>query len=205
MLKIKEYYDKKIKEFGATPLGVDWNSIDSQQLRFEQLSKIFFKNNNFSVNDLGCGYGAYLKYLESEYYVNFAYNGYDLSAEMIHEAKRANPLKETSEFVQISSASEISVSDYTVASGIFNVRVDLSEERWEEYIIETLLNLDKKSTRGFSFNILTSYSDKEYMKDNLYYADPFFYFDFCKRNFSRNVALLHDYDLYEFTILVRKI
>jgi hypothetical protein len=26
----------------------------------------------------------------------------------------------------------------------------------------------------------------------------------CKRRFSRNVALLHDYDLYEFTVLVRK-
>jgi hypothetical protein len=29
-------------------------------------------------------------------------------------------------------------------------------------------------------------------------------FDICKRKFSRNVALLHDYGLYEFTILVRK-
>ena len=31
-----------------------------------------------------------------------------------------------------------------------------------------------------------------------------FFFDFCKRNFSRNVALLHDYGLYDFTIIVRK-
>jgi hypothetical protein len=30
------------------------------------------------------------------------------------------------------------------------------------------------------------------------------FFDHCKRNFSRQVALLHDYGLWEFTILVRK-
>jgi len=29
-------------------------------------------------------------------------------------------------------------------------------------------------------------------------------FDYCKRTYSRDVALLHDYGLYEFTILVRK-
>jgi len=52
--------------------------------------------------------------------------------------------------------------------------------------------------------MLTKYSDREYMKEYLYYADPLFIFDYCKRNFSKKVALIHDYELYEFTILVRK-
>ncbi|MNE88029.1 hypothetical protein D3C80_1852890 [compost metagenome] len=60
------------------------------------------------------------------------------------------------------------------------------------------------SRKGFSFNCLTSYSDLEYMRDYLYYGDPCFYFDYCKRAFSGQVALLHDYGLYEFTLLVRK-
>jgi hypothetical protein len=42
------------------------------------------------------------------------------------------------------------------------------------------------------------------MRDDLYYADPCELFDHCKRQHSRNVALLHDYTLYEFTILVRR-
>jgi hypothetical protein len=41
------------------------------------------------------------------------------------------------------------------------------------------------------------------MRDHLYYADPGEFFEICKRVYSRNVALLHDYGLYEFTILVR--
>ena len=56
----------------------------------------------------------------------------------------------------------------------------------------------------FSFNILTKYSEKNYMQDHLYYADPLFFFDYCKQNFSKNVSLIHDYNLYEFTILVKK-
>ena len=53
---------------------------------------------------------------------------------------------------------------------------------------------------------LTKYSDADRMTEcpDLFYGDPLLFFDFCKRNFSRNVALLHDYGLYDFTILVRK-
>jgi hypothetical protein len=43
------------------------------------------------------------------------------------------------------------------------------------------------------------------MRDDLYYADPLFFFDYCKTRFSRFVTLIHDYPLYEFTILVRKV
>jgi hypothetical protein len=52
--------------------------------------------------------------------------------------------------------------------------------------------------------MLTSYSDPERMRPELYYGDPRFFFDRCKRDYTRNVALLHDYDLYEFTIIARK-
>ena len=60
------------------------------------------------------------------------------------------------------------------------------------------------ANEGFAFNCLTMYSDEDRMKDYLYYADPLFLFDFCKKHFSKNVSLLHDYDIYDFTILVRR-
>jgi hypothetical protein len=58
------------------------------------------------------------------------------------------------------------------------------------------------SRRGFAFNVLTKYSDPERMRPDLYYADPLFLFNYCKKSF-KSVALLHDYPLYEFTILVK--
>lgn len=197
---IDNYYTKKINKFGATPKGVDWNSESGQFIRFEQLSKIICRKTTFSINDIGCGYGKYLEYLEKES-MNFKYKGYDLSFEMIDNAKKLYPKKD---FLKIENINEITESDYSIASGIFSVKMEHDKEEWLSYILETLENMNKNSKKGFSFNLLTIYSDKEYMRDDLYYGDPLFFFDYCKRNFSRNISLNHDYDLYEFTILVRK-
>lgn len=79
-----------------------------------------------------------------------------------------------------------------------------SDQEWWTYLKDILDALDGCSRHGFAFNCLTSYSDIDKMRDYLYYADPCAVFDYCKRHYSRNVALLHDYQLYEFTILVRK-
>jgi putative ABC transport system permease protein len=75
---------------------------------------------------------------------------------------------------------------------------------WRAYVNETIDRLAELSLRGFAFNCLTSYADADRMRPDLFYADPCELFDRCKRRYARNVALMHDYDLYEFTILVRK-
>jgi len=94
MIKILEninhYYTDKIKIYGATPKGVDWNGEESQFVRFEQLSKIINKD-IFSINDIGCGYGKCIEYL-AQNYNNYIYNGYDLSSEMIENAKKCYDL-----------------------------------------------------------------------------------------------------------------
>jgi len=199
---IDSYYTKKIQQHGPTPQGVDWNSIDSQLLRFEQLSKVISTKNNFSISDIGCGYGGYYGFI-LEKYEHFEYTGYDLSAQMINTAKSIHKDK-LATFHHIDNLNNIQTSDYSIASGIFNVKMDFSYDQWLKYILETLDIMNKKSTLGFSFNMLTKYSDTEYMKDNLYYGDPCFFFDYCKVNFSKNISLNHDYELYEFTIIVRK-
>jgi len=84
------------------------------------------------------------------------------------------------------------------------VRLSHNDGKWREHLQTTLDILDCTSTKAFAFNCLTSYSDAEKKRDYLYYADPCMLFDLCKRRYSRHVALLHDYGLYEFTVLVKK-
>ncbi|ALO15609.1 trans-aconitate 2-methyltransferase [Salinivirga cyanobacteriivorans] len=201
---IKNYYAQRIQEFGTTPRGVDWKDYDTQQIRFSQISKIIDNKTNFRINDLGCGYGAYLEFLNRQGYSNFRFNGYDLSKEMIDNALKQFKKKSDVTFRQIKSTDEMEEADFTVASGVFNVKMHYKEHEWLAMVLETIHNMANKSKLGFSFNILTKYSDQEYMDNKLYYADPLFFFDYCKRNYSKNVALLHDYDLFEFTILVKK-
>lgn len=197
--EVKAYYDDKINTFGTTPQGVDWNSIESQELRFEILSRVINENKHFSILDYGCGFGSMFNYFE-EKFEKFDYTGFDLSDKMI-EAANDKISKQNAVFTTQLPSQPF---DFVIASGIFNIKLDNTPENWQNYIEKTLHEIDKLANKGFSFNILTSYSDSEYMKDYLYYANPSYLFDFCKRHFSRNVALLHDYDLYEFTIIVRK-
>ena len=195
------YYSKKLARHGETPRGVDWNGIESQELRFEQISKIINTSNNFSINDLGCGYGAYFDFLYRKYGKMF-YCGIDISLDMIGAAQERYKDQSGARFIVSSEPDQI--ADYGVASGIFNVRLARACDEWQSYVEATLEVLHRSSRIGFAFNCLTSYADTEKMRSDLYYADPCLLFDLCKQRYSRHVALLHDYGLYEFTILVRK-
>ena len=75
---------------------------------------------------------------------------------------------------------------------------------WLEYIHSVLDEMDRFSARGFAFNCLSTYSDADRRRGDLYYADPRDLFDRCMTRYARNVRLLHDYGLYEFTLLIRK-
>jgi SAM-dependent methyltransferase len=199
--EVAVYYSAKLAEHGTTPLGVDWNSEESQILRFEQLTKVIRHTQGFSINDLGCGYGALVDYLETKYR-EFVYTGCDVSRDMIRAAKTRHAARAKIRFVQ--APMPIQIADYGIASGIFNVRLSRRDDEWIHYIGVTLDALDRTSHYGFAFNCLTSYSDSNKMRGYLYYADPCNLFDLCKKRYSKHVALMHDYGLYEFTIIVRK-
>lgn len=199
---IVDYYSKKIETYGATSKGVDWKDDESHRVRFEQLVKLLPQDGqHFSLLDYGCGYGELLNFLIMDKKFDFFYHGYDLSEAMIHEARNNHSYTKCNWYL---SRNDLTSVDYVISSGIFNVKLAANLDDWRDYIISTLHDFDLLSCKGFAFNALTSYSDVEHMRDNLYYTDPLFIFDYCKRNFSRSVSLLHDYGLYEFTIIVRK-
>jgi len=197
----RQYYDKKLGAHGPSPKGVDWNSAVSQELRFEQLLKGCNTNNPFTLNDYGCGYGALAEYMTRQGY-RFEYRGFDLSQKMIESAREKYGALSHCEF--FSDQERLDIADFTITSGIFNVKLQTSDEEWKAYMLHTLGKIAGLSKKGFAFNVLSKYSDPQFMRDDLFYADPLFLFDYCKRNFSRFVAVLHDYPLYEFTVLVKK-
>jgi SAM-dependent methyltransferase len=195
------YRDAAAQDNAAKQVG--WRDATAQERRFAALVQLLPLGEPFSVNDLGCGQGDLLSYLVDRGCKGINYTGYDVIEEMIRLAKEKHG-QAGARFSKVKSASEMRSADFTVASGIFNLRTDLPDEDWLSYILDTLAHMDTKSSRGFAFNCLTTYSDAECMRQELYYADPLFIFDHCKKQFSRNVALLHDYGEFDFTVIVRK-
>lgn len=199
--EVNRYYTERVSRFGPTPLGVDWNGEESQNLRFEQLARIVNFDGHFSITDFGTGYGAFFDFMESRF-KDFSFVGVDISEEMIRHAKDRHPQNKKVCF-QVSDK-PLQATDYCVASGVFNVKQGASDASWKQYLLSGLELLNSCGGRGFAFNCLTQYSDAEKKRGHLFYADPCELFDFCKKHFSKNVALLHDYGLFEFTLLVRK-
>lgn len=199
---LKDYYRNRQNQYGLNAQGIGYKTEETQVNIFRQLTKVLEEKSDFSVNDLGCGFGHLYNFLSHNGFTDFQYTGYDTLGEMIDMARSLHP--GSAQYTTITDANQMMEADYVLAAGIFNLRFTLQEHEWLAYMLKTLQIMYEKSRKGFAFNALTKYSDKEYMREELFYSDPCFLFDYCKRNFSRNVALLHDYTLYEFTIIVRK-
>jgi SAM-dependent methyltransferase len=195
-----DYYSKKLAEHGATPRGADWNTVESQYQRFEQLLRVCRDGEHRAINDYGCGYGALATFLR-ESKEPFDYCGFDASPSMIEAARIHVGNDPRCRFT--SERGEVSPRAFTMVSGIFNVREDTSDADWWAYILRTIDDVAAMSTVGFSCNFLTSYSDADRKRPDLFYADPSEVLRHCLTRFSRHAAILHDYALYEFTLLVR--
>ena len=201
--KLNEYFSEKLTAFGATPKGVDYNGPGAQERRFEQLVKVIDPSQPFRVIDYGSGYGAMFDYLHKQGW-QFEYYGIDLIEQMVIAGRESHKDFPNAHFT--TNESEVPVVDYLLAGAIFNIKLDASYEDWQDFVVKTLARMNDMCSKGFAFNMLTKYSEAERMaqRPDLFYGDPLFFFDLCKRDFSRNVALLHDYGLYDFTLLVRK-
>lgn len=202
--ELHNYYSENLNSFGVSAKGVGWKNENAQQVRFEQLLKIVQPLQPFTLNDVGCGIGDLFFYLKNRSLPVTIYNGYDALEDMVTTTTARLARQPDVRINQIATVADISTADYSVASGIFSLKYNLPDFKWSAYILETLDQINQHSTKGFAFNMLTKYSDKELMLPHLYYGDPSYFFDHCKKHFSKNVALLHDYNEYDFTILVRK-
>jgi len=197
----RSYYEAKLRTHGPTPAGADWNSQASQTLRFRCLERLWEAEADASLLDYGCGYGALAAYVRGRGHRG-PYAGFDLSDSIAAAARRHTAGLAACQFT--ACRDELVAADYAVASGVFNVKQDVSEDAWQAYVWDTMADLATLGTRGFAFNALTSYSDPDKRRPDLFYADPLVFFDRCKRTHSHFVTLVHDYPLHEFTIIVRR-
>jgi SAM-dependent methyltransferase len=199
--KVRDYYSGTIERHGPTPLGVDWPNAASQYLRFVQLLKICDFQHPFSLNDFGCGYGALLEFLALRHRETpIAYHGIDISPSMVAVARKRwkdNPL---ATFAVGSRCGNL--ADYSLSSGVFNVRLGHPVQSWEAYIESILTDIHGSSRVGFAANFMLPH-DEKLTEQELYRTEPTRWAGFCAKQFGCTVELMTGYGLREFTLLVR--
>lgn len=196
---IAAYYTAKVATFGATPRGVDWTCVPTQEMRFVQLLKLCDFAAPFSLNDLGCGYGALLGYLDWRHPgCAIDYIGIDLSVAMIRRAQRRWRGRVGVRFVRGHAPPEIAT--YSIASGIFNVQLDQPLPAWEDFIAAALHDLYHTSACGFAVNFVATKATRR----GLYTTHPERWAEHCASTFGAATAVIDGYGLPEFTLLVRR-
>lgn len=193
-----DYFENCLAKHGDTAQGVDYNGQESQYKRFEILSQIAPLSEK-SILDVACGLGHFYSFLEENESKPKSYKGIDITPGMITHASKRLP---QAEFALLDILSEPvpnePLFDYVICCGLFHLRANNSDKEWSEFCQNMILRMYKYARYGVAFNMMTDQVD--FRVDRLYYADPTFYFNFCRHNLSRRVSLRHDYPLYEFTI-----
>jgi SAM-dependent methyltransferase len=197
---VEAYYSARVAKYGATPLGVDWSCQATQSLRFVQLLKICDFSAPFTLNDIGCGYGALAAFLAMRYPKSkIDYLGVDLSRAMVSRARRRFSTPDRHFVVRKASPR---IADYSVASGVMNVNCGHSHATWEDFIATILEQMRRTSRRGFSVNFIIDATQGS-LPDILYRTTPQPWIHFCERDLGCSVETIDNYGMKEFTLLVR--
>jgi SAM-dependent methyltransferase len=197
--RVAGYYDGRVREFGATPWGVDWTCEPTQQMRFVQLLKVAGQRRDFSLNDLGCGYGALLPFVRARIGAGVDYVGIDVAPAMIRKAVRVHG----DEGRFLVSGTFPRIADFCVASGVFNVQLGFADATWRAFVREVLRELHRASRIGFAANFLLPPQRGLEPLPGLYRTRAGPWAAFCRRAFGADVAVVRGYGLREFTLLVR--
>ena len=196
---VARYYRRALATHGPNHRGVDWSSRDSQELRFATLLEGVDWSDAPSLLDFGCGCGALAAYLDG-LGVRCDYTGYDIAPEMVHTARRIVGERADRRFT--SDLATLEPADLVVASGIFNVKLDIPAGDWQRYVDETIAALGDLSRRRLAFNLLPPASSPQLARADLHYADRAAVAELCATTLGADdVAVREHYGLWEFTVV----
>lgn len=199
---VADYYTQKLRRFGATPLGVDWPNRLNQELRFVQLLKLCDFSQPRTLNDIGCGYGALRALLSQRHRrARIDYRGTDVSEAMVAAARRRWRHRGDCAFEVAAGATRL--ADYSLASGIFNVKLDCPLPAWEALVARTLADLQRHSRLGWAVNFIVPPAPGQASPPQLYRPPPEHWLThLAQHQPGAEVTLLHGYGLPEYTLLV---
>lgn len=200
LTEVALHYNSKVQAFGATALGLDWPSLSAVHDRLFALLESADLHEGSSLNDLGCGWGAAIHVVDHLYPDGkIDYVGIDVAPEMIDVARARCGARPRTCFLVGSRCSR--VADFSIASGIFNVKLGASREAWERHVRATIENLHAHSICGFAFNLMLPTTATRCVPQ-LYCTHPEPWVQFCEALSGRRVTVRQVRDLAEFTLHV---
>lgn len=206
--QISFYEGLMCKHGDSSYRSLGWQAHENQIARFHVFEHIFGiagRGRDFSVLDIGCGFGDFFGHLKKRGY-RFSYTGYDIAERVVQAAKKKHPGVKF-EVKDILNDPRPERFDFVFSSGVFNIRF-LEEEEHLELVKAMLLRMFEIAKVGVGANFLSSgavyYISEEDLNSGIYYYfKPEEIIKYC-RSFCSRFTLRHDYNPGDFTVFLLK-
>ena len=204
---LQNHYENCFRKHGATAKGMDWPNQNDLIRRFNVLTDIINPNgkndSKIKILDLGCGVGLLIDYLdEIDKLNNIDYFGIDISEKMVDFANEKYPKYnfEARDILQNKLKKE--TYDYVIMNGLFTEKREMSKKDMFDFFQSIVKEAFAASRRGISFNLMSTHVD--WKRDDLFHLELDVLTNFLIHNCSRNIIIRMDYQLYEYTVYVKK-
>jgi len=194
--RLLDFYNASIQSKVFDWNKVGWNSRESQQNRFHQITKKFDIQYS-SVLDYGCGVGDLYEFLNNRY-PSFKYLGVDVNQNMISIARN----KHAAEFQHFNDINDLYdneiEADYILASGVFSFKIEDYKNIYKSEIKE----LYEFCKNGLSFNMLKTGIHQD---DEIYATWSVFEVSEFVKSFASKFEIVDKYgDFSDFTVIIHK-
>lgn len=188
-----EFFSQLVTRHGDPDQAIG-NSAVSHGKRFQKLLELGDFNGK-SILDIGCGTGAFYKFLSAHSH-DFSYSGYDINEEMVKKARELNPgIAGQIHMLDILEGKVTESFDFCVSVGPLNLPMD--ERINYEMTFHLLDMMYKHSKTGFAFSMTSSLSRKQ-NKETFYY-DPKKIMEHLS-SFCNNFRIDHSYLPHDFMV-----
>jgi SAM-dependent methyltransferase len=191
-------YEKRLQEFGYSPVTLGWGVNGRQEVRFSVLAELALRTPGSSVLDVGCGFCDLYDFLEKQGWQG-RYTGIDIVPGLLEVARQRHPGIDVRELDITDDSVSLGedVYDFVISSGALNAALPSGSN--ELHIELALRSMHRRSRYATCVDFLSSYVD--FQKPGAYHTDPSWALAAGKR-LTRRVLLRHDYMPYEFSLFL---
>tara|TARA_B100000214_G_C23933350_1_gene611904 strand:+ start:810 stop:1439 length:630 start_codon:yes stop_codon:yes gene_type:complete len=189
---IARTYNKRFTKLGAVPEASLWFSKERQLVRFKLIADVVAQKRpkeNFSITDIGCGYGAFVPYLFQRFpNEDFTYTGFEIAEKPLNYCiktyKRSNVVFKMGNLPKRHS-------DFSIMSGTYNYAPVLSPKVWQAYLFKNLSQIWSYSRLGIIFNLSVA-SEAKITSQNISYFSQENVMSFCQNELGKTSLSFSD-------------
>ncbi len=190
-------YTDRLNIFGYSPETLGWGKNGRQDIRFSVLSQPILQLPDCSVLDVGCGFADLYTYLLNNGW-NGRYVGIDLVPSLLKVAKDRKPNIELYNY-DIEEAKTLGKFDFVVASGIFNAKLNNTDNK--NHIVHTLTDMLEIVQNMVCVDFMSTYVD--FQKEGSWHTDPAWLINQLNK-LTKRFSLRYDYMPFEFAVFLHK-